>query len=92
MSALIPKSYFDEAFYSNAVSSFVSEISTLLRNAVKKTLVPPTPQSRNSEVSVFDVLALMLKDESLAGTSTGVFESDAPIMLASKTKSDAVRR
>jgi hypothetical protein len=92
MSALIPKSYFDEAFYSNAVSSVVSGISTLWRNTSPKTFAPTVSQSRDSEVSVFDVLALMLKDESLAGTSTGVFESETPVLLVLKTNSDTIRR
>lgn len=90
MSALIPRSYFDEAFYSNAVSAVVSGVSTLLRNTAPKTFASAAPQSRDSEISVLDILALVLKDESLAAASTGVSESESPHSL--ETKSDTIRR
>lgn len=92
MSALVPRSYFDQAFYSNAVSAVVSGVSALLRSTAPNTFTSTTLLSRHSEVSAFDVLALVLKDESLAATSTGVLESNTPHPLVMKTKSDTIRK
>ena len=92
MSALVPRSYFDEAFYSNAVAAVVSGVSTLLRNTSPKVFPSTAPQSWDAEVSVFDVLALMLQDESLAAPSTGVLESESPLALVLKTKGDTIRK
>ena len=93
MSAFVPKSYFDEAFYSNAVSAVVSGVTDLLRNTAAKTLITTVePQPRGPEVSVFDVLALVLKDETLAAASTGVSESESPLASILKTKADKIRK
>lgn len=92
MSALIPKSYFDEASYSNAVSAVVGGVSTLLQDTTPKTFASTTSESRDHEVSAFDVLALVLKDESLAPASTGVSESDSPFSVVMKTRADAIRK
>ena len=92
VSALIPRSYFDEASYSNAISAVVSGVSSLLRNTAPKTFALDTPQTRDSEVSVFDILALVLRDESLAPGSTGVLESDTALSLVMKTKADVIRK
>ena len=92
MAALIPKSYFDEASYSNAVTAVVSGVSALLHTTAPKTFAPITQRSRDSEVSVFDVLALVLKDESLSATSLGGLESDSPRSLVLKTRADAIRK
>ena len=91
MSVLVPKSYFDEAFYSNAVAAVVSGVSTLLDNATRKTFPSAPPQSRDAEVSVFDVLALVLQDESLASASTA--EVTEPLVASLlKTKGDTIRK
>lgn len=91
MSVLVPKSYFDEAFYSNAVAAVVSGVSTLLNNATRKTFPSAPPQSRDAEVSVFDVLALVLQDESLASASTA--EVTEPLVASLlKTKGDTIRK
>ena len=91
MSVLVPKSYFDEAFYSNAVAAVVSGVSTLLNNATRKTFPSAPPQSRDAEVSVFDVLALVLQDESLASASTA--EVTEPLVASLlKTKGDMIRK
>ena len=91
MSVLVPKSYFDEAFYSNAVTAVVSGVSTLLNNATRKTFPSAPPQSRDAEVSVFDVLALVLQDESLASASTA--EVTEPLVASLlKTKGDTIRK
>ena len=92
MSVLIPRPYFEEAFYSNAVAAVVSGVSTLLRNTGPKVLPSAAPQSWDAEVSVFDVLALMLQDESLAVPSTGVLELGSPLALVLKTKGDTIRK
>lgn len=93
MSAFVPKPYFDEALYSNAVSAVVSGVGNLLRTTAPKTLdTALEPQSRDSEVSVFDVLALVLKDESLAAASTGVSELELPLTSIMKTKADKIRK
>jgi len=92
MSALIPKSYFDEAFYSNAVAAVVSGMSTLLRNTGPRLFPSVAPKSRDAEVSVFDVLALVLRDESLDAASTGVLTSGSPLALVLKTKGDTIRK
>ena len=92
VSALIPRSYLDEAFYSNAVFAVISGVSTLLRDATPKTFAPAVPRSRDSEVSAFDVLALVLKDENLAATSTGASESEPSLPLVLKTVSGTIRR
>ena len=91
MSVLVPKSYFDEAFYSNAVAAVVSGVSTLLNNATRKTFPSAPPQSRDAEVSVLDVLALVLQDESLASASTA--EVTEPLVASLlKTKGDTIRK
>ena len=91
MSVLVPKSYFDEAFYSNAVAAVVSGVSTLLNNATRKTFPSAPPQSRDAEVSVFDVLALVLQDESLASASPA--EVTEPLVASLlKTKGDMIRK
>ena len=92
MSALVPRSYFDEAFHSNAVSAVVSGVSTLLHNAAPKTFPSAMPESRDAEVSVFDVLALVLQDESLTAASTGVLEAESSFALVLKTKGDTIRK
>jgi len=91
VSALIPRSYFDEAFYSNAVAAVVSGVSTLLHNATPNTFRSVPPQPRDTEVSVFDVLALVLQDDSLAAAPAGGEASDS---LASvlRTKGDTIRK
>lgn len=88
MSNVIPRSYFDQAFYSNTVSAIVNGVSTLLHNTAPKTFASATPRSRDSEVSVFDIMALVLKDESLDVTSMS--EPSLPLIL--KTKSETIRR
>ena len=91
MSVLVPKSYFDEAFYSNAVAAVVSGVSTLLNNTTRKTFPSAPPESRDAEVSVFDVLALVLQDESLASASTA--EVTEPLVASLlKTKGDTIRK
>ena len=92
MSALVPRSYFDESFHSSAIAAVVSGVSALLRDTGPKTFPSVTPQSRDVEVSVFDVLALMLQDESLAPASTGVLASESPRALVLQTKGDAIRK
>ena len=92
MSTLVPRSYFDEAFHSNAVAAVVSGVSTLLHNAAPKTFPSVMPGSRDAEVSVFDVLALALQDESLAAASTGALESQAFFASVLKTKGDTIRK
>jgi len=92
VSTLVPRSYFDEAFRSNAVAAVVSGVSTLLHNAAPKTFPSVVPESRDAEVSVFDVLALVLQDESLAAGSTGVLDSQATFASVMKTKGDTIRK
>lgn len=92
VSALVPGSYFNEAFYSNAVAAVVSGVSTLLHTAGPKTFPSGAPQSWDADVSVFDVLALVLQDESLAAASTGVLASESPLALVLQTKGDAIRK
>ena len=92
MAPLVPRSYLDEAFYSNAVAAIVSGVSTLLGSTAPKILPRVAPQSRDAEVSVFDVLALVLQDESLAATSTGVLEAESSLSLVLKTKGDTIRK
>jgi hypothetical protein len=92
VSALVPKSYFDETFYSNVISTVVSGVSTLLRKTSPKDFISAVPQTRESEVSVFDVMALVLKDESLAATSTDVLEAELSIALVLKTRAETIRK
>ena len=92
MSTLVPRSYLDEAFYSNAVAAVVSGVSTLLRNAAPKTFPSVMPESRGAEVSAFDVLALVLQDESLSDASAGVLDPQATFALVLKTKGDTIRK
>ena len=92
MSALVPRSYFDETFYSNAIAAVVSGVSTLLRDTNPKMFHSVVPHSRDAEVSVFDVLALVLRDESLAASSTGVFESESPLAWVLEKKGDTIRK
>jgi len=91
-SALVPKSYFDEAFYSSAVAAVVSGMSTLLRNTGPKMFPSVAPKSRDAEVSVFDVLALVLRDESLDAASTGVLASGSPLNFILKGRGDEIRK
>ena len=67
-------------------------VSALLRDTGPKVFPSVGPQSRDEEVSVFDVLALMLRDESLAPASTDVLESESPIASIFKTKGDTIRK
>jgi hypothetical protein len=90
VSALVPKSYFDERHQSNGISAVVNGASTLLRNTTPKTFASAAPQSWDSEVSVFDVLAFVIKDESLAAASTGALESEDPFSMVVKTKADTI--
>ena len=92
MSAFVPRSYFDEAPYSNAIAAVVSGVSALLRSTGPNTFPSVAPRSRDAEVSVFDVLALMLQDESLAAASTGVLASESPIPFVMKTKGDTIKK
>ena len=92
MSALVPRSYFDEAFHSSAVAAVVSGVSTLLHNTAPKTFPAVMPESRDVEVSVFDVLALVLQDESLTAASTGVLEAESSFALVLKTSGDKIRK
>ena len=92
MSNFVPKSYFEEAFHSNAVAAVVSGVSTLLHNAAPKTFPSVASESRGAEVSVFDILALVLQDENLAVTSTGVLDSQTSFALVLKTKGDTIRK
>jgi len=92
VSTLVPGSYFDETFYSNAVAAVVSGVSTLLHNTAPKTFRSVAPQSRDAEVSAFDVLALMLQDESLDPTSTGALASESPLALVLKTQGNTLRK
>ena len=92
MSVLVPKSYFDEAFYSNAVAAVVSGVSTLLNNATRKTFPSAPPQSRDAEVSVFDVFALILQDENLYSASTTIHVTESLVTLLLKSKGDTIRK
>lgn len=92
MAPFVPKSYFDEAFYSEAVAAVVSGVSALLRNTAPKMFPPITQQSRDAEVSTFDVLALVLQDESLAATSTGVLGAESPLSSVLETRGDTIRK
>ena len=92
VSTFVPKSYFDEAFYSNAVAAVVSGMSTLLRNTGPKVFPSVAPQSWDAEVSVFDVLALVLQDDNLAAASTGVLASESPLGLVLEKKGDKIRK
>ena len=92
MASLVPESYLDEALYSDAVAAVVSGISTLLPNTGPKMFPEIAPQSRDAEVSVFDVLALVLQDESLAATSTGGLNAQSALPLVLEAKGDTIRK
>ena len=67
-------------------------MSTLLRNTGPKMFPSVAPQSWDAEVSVFDILALVLRDESLAAASTGVLASESPLALVLETIGDTIRK
>jgi hypothetical protein len=67
-------------------------MSTLLHNTGPKMFPSVVPQPRDTEVSVFDVLALVLRDETLAAASTGVLTSEFPVALIFRTKGETIRK
>ena len=92
MSTLVPRSYFHKPFYSDAVAAVVRGVSTLLRNIVPKIFPSVVPQPRDAEVSVFDVLAIMLQDESLASAPIGTPVTEALLASVLETKGDTIRK
>ena len=91
MSSLLPNPYFHKPFYSDAIATVVSRVSTLFRSPAPKVFPSAPPRSRDAEVSVFDVLALVLQDESLASASTA--EVTEPLVASLlKTKGDTIRK
>ena len=92
MSTLIPRSYFHKPFYSDAIAAVVRRVSALLRNAAPRIFPSVAPQSRDVEVSVFDVLALMLQDKSLGSASTSTPVTEAHLASVLEANGDAIRK
>lgn len=91
MYTLVPRSYFDEHFHSKAAAAAVNGVSTLLRIIAPKVVPSAAPQFRDV-VSVFDVLALMLQDKSLASASTDTPVTESLLASILKTKGDVIRK
>ena len=92
MSSLLPNPYFHKPFYSDAIATVVSRVSTLFRSPAPKVFPSAPPQSRDAEVSVFDVFALILQDENLYSASTTIHVTESLVTLLLKSKGDTIRK
>jgi hypothetical protein len=73
MSSITPPSYWDDERHTTAISRLVSRVSSLVLSYVPQIYdVSSSHSSKADEITTFNILALMQKDDSLTSTALGI--------------------